>query len=462
MALTKCVLHVKSAVSAPLKLALAFHRTFPSTVGTPGTHMPLKTVASVQNRTRSLVQALRNAKNEQSRLIRLEEFNDHVIRYQGVSRSQAIREQAISTLLEIRKKGNKEVRKESQKALALLGWVDPVKGRGIKVLSIDGGGSRGLISIEILKRIEELCNKEIFELFDLICGASTGAILAFLIGIKKVPLEECERTYKKLSMDIFERNTLIGTGKLFLNHAYYDTAKFEKILKKESGDEKLIDSAKDTTIPKVAAVSTVVNHSILLPYVFSNYTHPHGSISKFPQSCKHRLWEALRASTAAPGFFEEFKLGHDIHQDGGLLTNNPCAIAVHEARLLWPDEPFQCIVSVGTGKYKGRSGPSTVEFSSLREKLLKVVASATDTEAIDTVLSDILPKNVYFRWNPNMSADIDMDEGRIEMLEQVQFDARRHLEKVDDSLKTCARSLLQSKTVVDRSMDKFRSWYRTT
>lgn len=82
--------------------------------------------------------------------------------------------------------------------------------------------------------------------------------------------------------------------------------------------------------------------------------------------------------------------------------------------------------------------------------------------AIDTVLSDILPKNVYFRWNPNMSADIDMDEGRIEMLEQVQFDARRHLEKVDDSLKTCARSLLQSKTVVDRSMDKFRSWYRTT
>lgn len=82
--------------------------------------------------------------------------------------------------------------------------------------------------------------------------------------------------------------------------------------------------------------------------------------------------------------------------------------------------------------------------------------------AIDTVLSDILPKNVYFRWNPNMSADIPMDEGRIEMLEQIQFDARRHLEKMDDSLKTCARSLLQSKTVADRSMDKFRAWYRTT
>ena len=61
-----------------------------------------------------------------------------------------------------------------------------------------------------------------------------------------------------------------------------------------------------------------------------------------------------------------------------------------------------------------------------------------------------------------MSADIPMDEGRIEMLEQIQFDARRHLEKADDSLKKCARVLLQKKTLADRSLDKFRAWYRVT
>lgn len=372
--LSNHVLRVEKAVSLslPLKSASAFYRTFPSAGKSSSSYVPLKTVASIQNRTRSLVQALRSAKNEQSWLIRLEEFNDHILRYQSVGRSQAIREEAISFLLSVRKKGNKEVRKEAQKALALLGWIDPVKGRGIKVLSIDGGGAR-----------------------------------------------------------------------------------------KESGDERLIDSARDPTIPKVAAVSTVVNHSLLLPYVFSNYTHPYGSNSKFPQSCKYRLWEALRASTAAPGYFEEFKLGNNIHQDGGLLTNNPCAIAVHEARLLWPDESFQCIVSLGTGKYKGRSGPSTEEFSSLKEKLLKVVASATDTEAIDTVLSDILPKSVYFRLNPNLSANVPMDEGRIEMLEQIQFDARKHLGKIDETLKTCAKNLLQDKTVLNRGMDRFRNWYRT-
>ena len=82
--------------------------------------------------------------------------------------------------------------------------------------------------------------------------------------------------------------------------------------------------------------------------------------------------------------------------------------------------------------------------------------------AIDTVLSDILPKSVYFRLNPNLSTNVPMDEGRIEMLEQVQFDARKHLEKIDETLKTCAKNLLQDKTVLNRGMDRFRNWYRTT
>ena len=101
-----------------------------------------KTVASIQNRSRSLVYALRKAKTDQSRLIRLEEFNEHILRYLASGRSQAIRENAISVLLRIRRNGNCEVRREVQKSLALLGWVDPVKGRGVRVLSIDGGGSR--------------------------------------------------------------------------------------------------------------------------------------------------------------------------------------------------------------------------------------------------------------------------------------------------------------------------------
>jgi hypothetical protein len=65
---------------------------------------------------------------------------------------------------------------------------------------------------------------------------------------------------------------------------------------------------------QVLAVSTIVNQSILRPYVFRNYRHRHELKSHYPGSCSHKLWEALRASSAAPGYFEEFKLGRDIHQ----------------------------------------------------------------------------------------------------------------------------------------------------
>ena len=65
---------------------------------------------------------------------------------------------------------------------------------------------------------------------------------------------------------------------------------------------------------QIAAVSTLVNHTVLKPYVFRNYTLPLGSDARFLGGCNYKLWEALRASSAAPGFFEECKLNHDIHQ----------------------------------------------------------------------------------------------------------------------------------------------------
>ena len=83
--------------------------------------------------------------------------------------------------------------------------------------------------------------------------------------------------------------------------------------------------------------------------------------------------------------------------------------------------------------------------------------------AVDTVLSDVLPPLSYFRFNPNMSADIPMDEGRTEMLEQIQFDARRYVAKEDKNFKKCAEVLLQNKTLLDRLfMAKFKAWYRVS
>ena len=68
-------------------------------------------------------------------------------------------------------------------------------------------------------------------MFDLIVGTSTGALLAFLIGINRIPLTEAMKLYKHLSSTIFKKQSVFGTGKLFFTHAFYDTEALVKILK---------------------------------------------------------------------------------------------------------------------------------------------------------------------------------------------------------------------------------------
>ena len=74
----------------------------------------------------------------------------------------------------------------------------PVAKQGLRILSMDGGGMKGLATVQILKEIEKGTGKQIHELFDLICGTSTGGMLAVALGIKHMTLDKCEEIYKKL------------------------------------------------------------------------------------------------------------------------------------------------------------------------------------------------------------------------------------------------------------------------
>ena len=58
---------------------------------------------------------------------------------------------------------------------------------------------------------------------------------------------------------------------------------------------------------------------------------------------------ALRASTAAPTVFKPVMMGNEMYCDGGIVASNPTAVALHEARSIFPDVPVEMVVSLGTG-----------------------------------------------------------------------------------------------------------------
>lgn len=141
---------------------------------------------------------------------------------------------------------------------------------------------------------------------------------------------------------------------------------------------------------QLAVVSCVVNAgSRLSPFLFRSYEVGWRRRSVFPGTSRARLWAAVRASAAAPTYFDEFRLDGLLHQDGGIMVNNPAAVALHEARLLWGPGAVRAgtVVSLGTGRalaahtdYRRMAGRDAPAPTSWKDKFNKILDSATDTE----------------------------------------------------------------------------------
>lgn len=374
--------------------------------------------------------------------------------------SESLRE----LLLRLSAASNLSVSKAAMRALAILGENEylrravrgrPVGKQGLCILSMDGGGMRGLATVQMLRRLEEGTGKHIYEMFDLICGTSTGGMLAVALGIKGISLDECEEVYKNLGKLVFAepipKDNEAATWREKLDQLYksssqsfrvvvhgskHNADEFERLLKEmcahEDGDL-LIESAVKG-IPKVFVVASLVSVTPAQPFVFRNYQYPVGTPEKsacttegpaasvfgtsatasplstqigpnqrsaFIGSCKHCIWEAIRASSAAPYYLDDFFSDANRWQDGAIVANNPTIIAIREAQLLWPDTKIGCLVSIGCGnvptKPRGKGGWRYLDTGQV---LIESACSVERVEeALDTLLP-ILPDMHYFRFNP--------------------------------------------------------------
>ncbi|KAK0163669.1 hypothetical protein PV327_007325 [Microctonus hyperodae] len=414
---------------------------------------------SITSRTKHVLTSIITAESNASQYHRIEDLLKHIEQYPD-ARHHALKEGAVTVLLRAQKKcKDVQVQASIREALAVMGYIEPVPRRGIRILSIDGGGMRGLLVIEMLKKLEQLTGQKVHEMFDYMCGVSTGAILsANLASHKRRSLDEISDLYKDLSTKIFNVGAIRGTSSLVWSHAYYDTALWEQLLMEQFGDEDLIKTSRERTSPKFSAIATIFDNAQVMAYIFRNYTLPPRVESQYMGSHKHKLWEAVRASAAAPTYFEEFKHGEYILSDGGIMVNNPCAVAIHEAKQLWPNVPIQCVISFGTGRtppsIPGKDGhPKDLAISSWKEKFYKIVASATDTEGVHTMLNDLLPDHVYYRFNPYLTEMVSMDDIRPEKWSQLEQDAQMYIRKNDDKFVHAAIALKQQKHLPQKIID---------
>ena len=335
----------------------------------------------------------------------------------------------------------------ARRALGALGvneWKPRVAGqRGLRVLSIDGGGTRAIMAFEMLKHLKRMTGCEIHELFDVIGGTSTGAIVAASLGIAHKTVEEVEALYRDLIGKIFARHPVNGP-KLLLTRAYYDTKVLEDTLKRECGSGVFIDSQAEEKMNKVFVVSSVMSRVPQELHVFRNYTYPKGHESRYDGTVEAQLWEALRASSAAPTFFSEIRVHGELHADGAIVANNPTAVAIHEAKSVYPGVPIELVVSIGNGHAPEVGNKESKQKVGWGEVFSSIVESATSTETVHHALVDLFPPDKYFRFNP-LTDSTQIDETRPDQLALFVKDSKHYI-KVNSKRFDTVAAILRPKT----------------
>jgi len=204
-----------------------------------------------------------------------------------------------------------------------------------QILSLDGGGIKGIFSAAVLAMLEEDLGIKITDHFDLITGTSTGGIIALGLGLGMRPRELVE-FYTHQGPSIFSHRKLRFLR--WLLHSKFSQEKLEDAVRGYFGDKLLGDSFKRLVIPSFNLEKEEL-------HIFKTRNH-----SRFNRDHKVPAWKVGMATSAAPTYFPTFnKLNHARLIDGGIWANNPVMLGLIEALsvLNVPRESIS-ILSIGT------------------------------------------------------------------------------------------------------------------
>ncbi|KAL6411018.1 hypothetical protein AUP68_07453 [Ilyonectria robusta] len=240
------------------------------------------------------------------------------------------------------------------------GYIKPSQA-GLRILSLDGGGIKGVVEMEILNRLQKhLCPIPVRDCFDLIVGTSAGGIIACALGPGGLDTKQCDTEFVRVSSKAFTKpresnmpgwiGTLVEGVAAFLNQGLYRSTSLEDALKEGLPELSLFGGTFKFKSPSVkTAVTTSTRHGQVI--VLGNYNR------NPPKRGKNLTPSRARATSAAPLYFSPFS--HEgtkqVYLDGGLWHNNPIRIADSEVKVIWPGDKHahpDMILSIGTGFHK--------------------------------------------------------------------------------------------------------------
>ena len=213
-----------------------------------------------------------------------------------------------------------------------------------RILSLDGGGIKGVFAASFLATIQEAISEDITDYFDLVAGTSTGGIIALGLGLGMSPREilhfyqnEGHRIFDQSS--IYDSPSTLGRFRSWMRtqknkgrqllRPKYESTELKKALERAFGSKRLGDSKLRLLIPAYHADSEDI-------YIFKTSHH-----ARLQLDWRQSAVNVALATSAAPTYFAAHQLpcGSPI-LDGGVWANNPAGIAAVEARSIlgWNDD----------------------------------------------------------------------------------------------------------------------------
>lgn len=321
-----------------------------------------------------------------------------------------------------------------------------------KILALDGGGIRGMITVEVLAEIENLLRQKLgrgddfvlADYFDFVAGTSTGAIIAACISIG-MKVSDIRTFYIESGEEMFDKAFLLKR----FRHKYEDkklAAKMKEVFNKGTTQDTTLGSDRLKTV----LMMVMRNATTDSPWPVSN-----NPFAKYNQRVRDDgsprddcnldlpLWQLVRASTAAPVYFppEVVQCGqHEfVFVDGGITTyNNPAFQAflmatVEPYKMNWPaGEDKMLVVSLGTGTspqantdldpnemnllYNAGSIPSALMVAALNEQdmLCRIFGKCLAGDQLDREVGTLIGAKgpvgpgklfTYMRYNAELSTD---------------------------------------------------------